>query len=313
MIILENDALRIEIDPQTGGAITSVVHRKAGLSVLGRTPWDTMSLPSGSGIIENEDGWLRTYPGGWPLLFPNGGDACEFEGVLHGFHGEASISPWQCETDGVSAWLARRFYSLPVTMERKIEIAGDSLLIDERVALNGDMPVRVMWTHHPSFGGDLLDGEFEIQTGARKVVVDDTFEMDANPLVPGAEGQWPVVPGKTGPYDLSRPVDGKSTMAYLYDFDDAMVSIRRTDGSIGATLTWDENRFPYAWMWCELGGTLEPPWFGRVRLIGLEPSTSWPGTGLADIARRGGPLLTLRPGETATAWLKLQVFEPKDA
>lgn len=311
MIELENDALRVEIDPQTGGVITSIVHRETGLAVLGKTPWDTMALPAGSGVIEDEDGWLRTYPGGWPLLFPNGGDACEFEGTTHGFHGEASVSPWRCETDGAMARLSRRFFSLPVTMERTFALRDDSLLIDESVTLYGDTSVRVMWTHHPSFGGDLLDGEFEIRTGARTVIVDDLFDMETNPLMPGATGQWPLVPGKAGPYDLSRPSGRMSSMAYLLDFDDAMLSIRRTDGSIGATLTWDENRFPYAWMWCELGGTSEPPWHGRGRLIGLEPSTSWPGTGLADIAKRGRPLLKLTPGEPATAWLKLRVFEPK--
>lgn len=311
MIALENDALRVEIDPQIGGTITSVVHRKTGLSVLGKTPWDTMSYPTGTGIIENEDGWLRTYPGGWPLLFPNGGDACEFEGTAHGFHGEASVSPWKCGSDGVRAHLSRRFYSVPVTMERTLTLRDDSLLIEEAVMLCGESSATVMWTHHPSFGGDLLDGDFEITTGARTVVVDDLFDMESNPLLPGATGQWPVVPGKAGSYDLSQPSGCMSSMAYLREFDDAMMSIRRTDGSIGTTLTWDDNRFPYAWMWCELGGTSDPPWHGRGRLIGLEPSTSVPGTGLADIARRGGPLLTLTPYETATAWLKLQVFEPK--
>jgi len=256
---------------------------------------------------------LRTYPGGWPLLFPNGGDACEFEGVIHGFHGEASVSPWRCETEGGSVRLSRRFYSLPVTIERTLALQGDYLLIDECVTLHGDTPVRVMWGHHPSFGGDLLDGHLEIRTGARTVRVDDGYDPESNPLEPGAVGQWPIISGKSGLYDLSRPTGRMSSMAYLQDFDDAMMSIRRTDGAIAATLTWDKQRFPLAWMWCELGGTSEPPWYGTGRLIGLEPTTSWPGSGLADVAGRGGPLLTLVPGEAAIAWLKLQVFRPDPA
>ena len=68
--------------------------------------------------------------------------------------------------------------------------------------------------------------------------------------------------------------------------------------------------FPYAWLWYELAGTSEPPWYGRARLLGVEPSTSWPGTGLADINSRGGELLTLIPDAEIIAVIRLHVFKP---
>ena len=67
-----------------------------GLSVLGTVPWDVVEAPIESLAARDEPEWLTRYTGGWPLLFPNGGDACTVDGVFHGFHGEASIAPWHC-------------------------------------------------------------------------------------------------------------------------------------------------------------------------------------------------------------------------
>ena len=170
--------------------------------------------------------------------------------------------------------------------------------------------IRIMWTHHPTFGADLLHGDFVIGSGARNVTVDDTYDLATNPLKVGAKGKWPIVPGKRGQYDLSRPTGAVAAMAYLLDFESPWVSICQLDDTVGAALSWDPGIFPCAWLWYELGGSSEPPWYGRARLLGVEPSTSWPGTGLADISRRGGQLLTLMPGDDVTAVLRLHVFKP---
>ena len=128
----------------------------------------------------------------------------------------------------------------------------------------------------------------EIQSGARHVTIDDRYDPDSNPLKPGTSGLWPVAPGKAGSFDLSRPEGTVAALACLHDFDSPWASIRRLDDSVGAALSWDSGVFPYVWLWYELGGTPEPPWCGKARLIGLEPNTTWPANGLADASRRGG-------------------------
>ena len=112
---------------------------------------------------------------------------------------------------------------------------------------------------------------------------------------------------------MSRPTGAVAAMAYLHNFASPWVSICRLDGTVGAVLSWDSRVFPYAWLWYELAGTSEPPWYGRARLLGVEPSTSWPGTGLSDIDQRGGRLLRLSPGDEVSTTLRLQVFEPNGA
>ena len=314
-VAIASDELRVTVNPRVGGTITEVVHLGTGLSVLGKVPWDPVDAPITGLAARDEAEWLTRFTGGWPLLFPNGGDACNFGGIFHGFHGEASIAPWDFSASAGAIRLRRRFFSVPVEMERELTVEGDLLIVRERLKMDGTRPVEVMWGHHATFGSDLLAGPVEITTGARRVTVDVGYDPAANPLVPGAEGEWPSIAGKAGPADLSRPAGPLAAMAYLHDFETApsgrsWAAIRRLDGEIAAALSWDVQRFRCAWLWYELEGTPEPPWHGRGRMIGIEPNTTLSGAGLADAKARGTGLLTLEPGAELDTELRLQVFRP---
>ena len=314
VVLLENDQLRIIVDPMVGGTIRSIEHRGLGLSVLGKVPWKAETTPLDPATVKDERVWLSRYSGGWPILFPNGGDACTFHGGFHGFHGEASIAPWDMQMDDRAITLRRRFQTVPVEMEREITLDGDLLTIRETARAIG-AEATVMWGHHPSFGSDLLDGPVEIQSNARGFMSDDNYDAPANPLRPGGKGRWPMVPSKTknALFDLSRPREPLSAMTCLADFTGAWVTIRRLDNAVGIALSWDEAVFPYAWLWFELRGITDEPWNGNTRLIGVEPNTTWPANGLAEAEERGGHLLTLRPGKEVTASVRLQVFKPNGA
>ena len=312
-ISIASKDLRVTVNPQVGGTITSIAHLGLGLSILGSVPWDPVDAPIESFGARDEAEWLTRYGGGWPLLFPNGGDACIVDEVFHGFHGEASIAPWTVTASAESISLVRRFLTVPVEMHREFSVEGDMLVIRERLRMSGQHPIDVMWGHHPTFGSDLLAGPVEITAGTRHVTVDDTYDPAANPLLPGVAGTWPIVAGKTGPVDLSRPTGTMAAMVYLHDFEEAWIAMRRTDNAIAVVLSWDAACFPCAWLWYELGGTPEAPWHGRGRVIGLEPNSTRPGMGLANAKLRGSTLLRLHPGEEISTTLRLHVFRPSGA
>lgn len=311
---LVNDQLEVTVLTGLGGTIDMVRHVPTGASVLGTTPWDRIDLPEPSGIAPDEQAWLSRFGGGWPVMFPNAGDACEVDGLRHGFHGEASVTPWQARRDGGALVLTRRLLTAPVRMERRLTLDGARLVVEETIA--ADAPALAVWGQHVTFGSDLLDGPVEITTSARRVAACASYDPAANPLKPGAAGDWPLLPGRGGPdatVDLSRPAPGWAASACLMDLGAApWAMVCRPDAGLAARLDWTADPWPLAWLWVELGGTTGGPWFGRARLLGIEPCTTWPSTGMANARRAGGAILSLAAGEVRKACISLAVstFEP---
>lgn len=312
-LVLESEDLRMVLTPDIGGTVTDIHHKRLGQSVLGRVPWNVVRQPNPDLFAADESVWLTRYSGGWPLMFPNAGDACRFRGAEHGFHGEASLAPWQATRIEHGVQLQRRFRVVPVRMTRTFTLDGDVLLLTETAEADGADEVPVMWGQHVTFGSDLLDGPVVIEAGATRVRVDDAYDPPLNPWVAGAAGAWPSLPTKDGVSDGTRPGGPMASLAYLTDFAHPFVAIRRLDGAVGAVISWQGDVYSCVWYWCELGGTPDPPWQGHGRLIGLEPCSTEQAHGLTEAARTGARLIRLCPGHPVTATLRLHVFQPAGA
>ncbi|MCX7351629.1 MAG: hypothetical protein NTZ54_19645 [Alphaproteobacteria bacterium] len=219
---LNNASLEVTVNPQVGGTVMSIRHVATGLSVLGSVAWETVGAPIDSVAARDEPEWLTRFTGGWPLLFPNAGDACQVDGVFHGFHGEASIAPWRAEMEGGALILSRRFSTLPAVMRRTMSLSGETLTIREELHYSGTQSIDVMWGHHPTFGSDLLAGPFEVSCGAREVRAEAQYDPPTNPLRPGVSGRWPSPQGKHGIVDLAHPTAPWASVAYLGDFASRM-------------------------------------------------------------------------------------------
>ncbi|PZF75402.1 hypothetical protein DK847_17945 [Aestuariivirga litoralis] len=311
LVTLESPSLAVTVNPAIGGTITAVRHRPTGLSVLGQVPWETSDAPFPGIAARDEPEWLTRYTGGWPLLFPNAGDACTVDGVFHGFHGEASVAPWAAEEADGALVLTRRFATLPATMRRTVRVEGGTLTIAETLSHDGERSVDVMWGHHPTFGSDLLAAPVEITCGATRVACEAHYDPPGNPIARGAGGTWPVLPAKAGGrIDLAHPREPWASVVYLGDFTSHWAAIRRMDDAIAVLLTWDGTRFPFAWLWYELAATPDAPWDGRTRLIGIEPNGTPCALGLGEARRCRAPLLRLEPGARLSASIALHVFTP---
>lgn len=308
--MLDNGVLRVTVTPQVGGTIATVAHLASGASVLGSVPWDVTEVPEPSGAAADEGAWLSRYGGGWPLMFPNAGDACTVEGTRHGFHGEASVSPWSVTARGPhSLTLRRRFLSVPVTMAREISLQDDRLQVSETAV--ADRACAVIWGQHVTFGSDLLAGPVQIRAGAAGVSACAAYDPPTSPLQPGARGDWPLLAGRAGPVDLSHPPEGCAALACLTGFGAApWVELHRLDGTLAARLEWDAAVWPLAWLWIETGGSEGSPWFGRCRLIGVEPCSTWPATGMANARAAGASLMHLSAGVPVVARISLRAFIP---
>jgi galactose mutarotase-like enzyme len=320
-LLIRSDRLEVAVSAEFGGGITGIRHLATGADVLWRTPWaeDTPSPPADGPLDVGP--WVRHSRGGWQVLLPNGGDDCDWRGVRHGFHGEASVIPWAVSppassvrdegSGATSVRLTAALTAAPLDVERTITVNGGDVVVRERVTNRTPDPVEVIWTHHPGFGGDLLAGGVTIDSNARTITLDDRAAVTGIGAAPGDRGRWPLV--GPGAADLRHPAEGNALLGYLSEFDGApWVSVIRDDESLGVRLAWDEATFPYCWMWQELGGTTGPPWHGEVRVIGIEPSTSWPGQGLATVASTTGTTRGLAGQESISSSVTLSVFAAAD-
>ena len=159
--------------------------------------------------------------------------------------------------------LTRRFFTVPVEMQRELTVEGDLLIVRERLRMDGAQPIEVMWGHHPTFGSDLLAGAVRDHLRAPRVTVDDGY--DPPPIRSARRGRR-LADGRGQDRALRprrrRPVR-LAAMAYLHDFDGPGLRSAAWTTPSQSRCPGTRTVFPCAWLWYELGGTAEAPWHGR--------------------------------------------------
>lgn len=151
-LVLENDQLRVVVRPAKGSDIVAIEHRPTATSLLFEAPWSGAPATAPH-APDSFAAWVRAYPGGWQVLFPNAGSACVERGVEWGFHGEAAMVPWTVEGAAPGgAELRVALVTAPIEIERRLELDAGCLTVWERLTNLGADPVEVMWGHHPTFG-----------------------------------------------------------------------------------------------------------------------------------------------------------------
>ena len=199
--------------------------------------------------------WLERYAGGWQLVLPNGGDACEEYGVEWGFHGEACLVPWEVDAcDAASATLSTDLFRAPLSIERTLEIDGPVLRIEETVTNTSPDLIELMWSHHPAFGAPFLEAGCALTTGARTYLADGVGPgtMLAPGLAPplaARGGRWTEGPSTSA--DPS-PTEPRAHFGYLSEFDAGWFALTNPRLELGVALRWPLEVFPHAWFWQEI-------------------------------------------------------------
>lgn len=320
-VMLENDLLELVILPFKGGDIYSIVYKPANVDLLLKTPWGINPPDRGVNTSFNSEAlWMDNYPGGWQLLFPNGGDACFYKGVELNFHGEASMVPWKYELREKKGeavlYLETDLFKSPFHIEKTLSLSPGSPRVTIRETIRNDSSEMIdcMYGHHPAFGEQFIDGSCIIDTGARKIITDDVYKGSNNPLALGVESEWPyAVAKKTGAtVDLSvmPPEDEtRDILCYLSDFTEGWYSIASHRLGFGVRVNWPKEMFPYAWFWQEFKSSPGYPFYRRVYTSAIEPNTSIPGQGLSNVMKKTGLQKILKPFESILAEIEVELFQ----
>ncbi len=320
---IENETLSATVLVGKGADIYELTYKPRGIDVLWKTPWG-LKDPARSAPTSHDSltAWLSYYPGGWQGIFPNGGTACQYQGVELGYHGEASLLPWDydiVETGGAAAEVrcSVRLFHSPFRLERtlRVEAGRPVLTVRERITNEGGMPLDFMWGHHPAYGAPFLSGACHIDVGATTLCADDLIAGPSSPLEPGGCFAWPRGERNGRETDLSHvPEDGdvRSAMAYLRDFEAGWYGITNREAGFGVGLVWPKEVFPYAWFWQEMHASAGFPWYGGVYVMAIEPFTSYPGQGLLNVMAKTGTQRTLAAGESARVEFRAVFYEAQD-
>jgi hypothetical protein len=320
-VTLENELLSVTFLPEKGADIYSLVYKPRELDVLWKSPVGLRAKARG---IETSSGnsqvsWLDQYEGGWQEIFPNGGAACTYKGAPLGFHGEASVSPWDYRVVSNSA--AKIAVEFTVNLGRSpfrltrvviVEAKVPRVVIEEKVTNYADEEMHFMWGHHPGFGAPFLDSTCRLHIPAGRIQTHDA-EMPSSRTPTGVSGSWPMFPGRDEQQiDLSviPPEDQRiSELHYISELQDGWYGITSGKHNFGFGLVWPKAVFPYLWYWLELKGSFGYPWYGRAYVMALEPFTSIPGSGL-ERAIENNTAPTLGPQQSIEARLVATFFEP---
>jgi hypothetical protein len=282
VIVLQTDDLLVRADPAHGGEILDLIDVRRGVQYLGRPPF--ASLPPLAGDLD-EKTWTDRYRGGWQTVAPNAGNACEVDGVHHGFHGAASAGRWAVADAGRdAATLTWQGHGLSVSRRLAIENGGLAVETTWRAT---SAPVPLIWVEHFTVGVQLLSPEVEIRLpGGRGF---ELSEIDGPARPPDGAPAWPdvlLLDGSREQFDR-WPIDQPhARFGCIAELPDGRLEACNTATGEGLALEWDVQVLPHLWIWHEVR-TSGGRWRHQAEMLGLEPASVPHSLGLARAIAEG--------------------------
>jgi len=318
-VLLENDALRVEILAGKGADITQLVDKRTNTNVLFEAPHDWHAPGDGHGGGPSDRfAFLDHYPGGWQTILPSAGDPATVASASFGAHGESSVVPWDVirivdRDTAVGVTLSTTLPRYPLEVERTVELEEAETRLDvvERVTNVGEVPVHYQWLQHVALGAPLVGPEttldVSVDTGRTDAYQNDTARVPADtafdwPIVEGVDGE--TVDLGTCPPKSERAVDGATLTSV-----DGRYTVSNPDLDLAATVEYDPEQFPWLWYWGSFGGYEHSPFFGREYVLGLEPCTS-PVSGL-QTAIEDDQADEIEPGDSDAVELSVTLGQPE--
>jgi hypothetical protein len=291
---LENELLRITVAAEKGADIVEFLWKPLDLDVLWHSPLGLRNIGQLGTSSPLEEGNFRDFfAGGWYEMLPNGPAPCTHRGAHWGFHGEATLLPWEYkidkdDQDEIQVTLVVRLVRIPILVTKTMTLRSRSGMLSIRETLTNESQetVQFLWGQHPTFGWPFLEEGCRIFLPSCVASVGDP-RQDGR-LAQMQRIQWPIVPGRDGNnIDLSilPPPESKShDFVRLEQLDDGWFAIVNPHRKLGWALCWDVRLFPVLGYWQLFRGAKDYPWYGMHYLAALEPANDLPS--IADAVKR---------------------------
>ena len=298
-IVLENDALRVVIEPQMAGKIRSFFSKKTQTELLYA---DTRTQFQGDGYSDRDiSGYEECFPTVGPSLCPEG----RRKGMDMGDHGLLWKHPWQWEIKDDCVFMSVEMPELDCRFERTLRLDGpQSLRLDYVIRNNGDEPIPAIYSAHPLLFGT-TQSEFVFPPDMNRAFADFVDN------VPGLETKtwidWPPPEsmGLNPPYDLKR---GSIVKLYTNKLTTGETTLRHPSTGESLRIEFDAQTLPYVGFLIMQGYNADPDGhFKNELLLAIEPTTGVGDT--LETAADNDSLLRISPGEEIRFWIRLSLSD----
>jgi galactose mutarotase-like enzyme len=295
-VVIENENLRLEILPELGGKIMSILYKPVDKEILWRNP----------GIAPHRvragDSYDDNWAGGWDEIFPND-EPAELDGSTYPDHGELWTTSWSAEieeADGHSTiYMRTRTEKAEFLVERWITLheGEGSVRFRYQFTNEGSQSRRFLWKLHPAMA--LSPGD-HIQIPASKFLLEPS---SLGTLAGGAlEFDSPVIQISDRTVDLRvAPPCGSRQLYFFYgtQLKEGWCAIIDPRRRISVRLSFPKEIFPACWFFASYCG------WNDYYVGVLEPCNGYPFR--LEEAAQSGNCGALAPGATQEAEVTLSV------
>jgi len=269
---IENDDVRVTVLVE-GGHIAEIRHKATDVNPLWTPPWPSIE-PSQWDRAGNpeygddaESKLLSGIMGHNLCLDLFGEPSAEEAAAGMTVHGEASIRAHELSTDGSVLTQRCTLPQAGLEFERRLELRGPVLTIDESVLNTTALDRPIAWTEHVTIGPPFLErGSTQLRAPGTKSYSADTgtdFDWPLAPLPGGGQQDLRTYTGAavSGGF-TTHLMDLNSGRAYFYAYSPV--------SKVVLGYVWDRADFPWLGIWEENRSRKQPPWNGETLTRGLE-------------------------------------------
>ena len=192
-------------------------------------------------------------------------------------HGEGSVATYEISESGRSLCMRADFPLARIDFERRLELVGRAVQVEERVESRCDVDRPIGWTQHVTLGPPFLEkGVTEFRASATRSRTHEGPFGVADYLAPAASFDWPAAPRVDGGVaDMRRFTDTAASSAYTAhvipaDADTAFFVAFSPRAALAFGYMWHPADFPWLGIWEENCSRTAAPWNGRTVARGME-------------------------------------------